>query len=208
MKQIKPSLLLVFFYLLFTFTFKSISTIHTLVIYGVCTLYILYNYKYLKKYLSIVFSGKLKYSVIALAICCIASLIIPNVHHTQDYAYLETLTSIFRTLLKLVTLLILFEKHHKEEVSIKLFSKYIILSTCLYIFSTIIFVVFPNLKDVWNNIIYDPDYHIVLENDNYITRYGLMGFSGFQLAFKVAFAIAINAYIIMDEKFSVKKRKY
>lgn len=205
MKQIKPSLLLVFFYLLFTFTFKNISTIHTLVIYGVCILYILYNYKYLKKYLSIVFYGKLKYSVIALIICCIATVVIPNIHNTQDYAYLETLTSIVRSLLKLIALLILFEKKHKEEANIKLFSKYIILSTCMYIFSTIIFVAFPALKEVWNNIIYDPDYHIILENDNYITRYGLMGFSGFQLAFKVAFAIAINSYIIIKDNMVIKK---
>lgn len=208
MKQIKPKLLLIFFYLLFTFTLKNVSTMHTLIIYGMCTLYILCNYKYLKKYLLIVFHGKLKYSAIALAICCIATLIIPNIHHTQDYAYLETLTSIIRTLLKLITLLILFEKNHKEEASIKLFSKYIILATCMYIFSTIIFIIFPNLKDVWNNIISDPDYDKIVKNKSYVTRYGLMGFSGFQLAFKVAFAIAINAYIIIDENITIKKRKY
>ena len=199
---------LAFFYIIFTFSFKNISTIHNIAIYAVCGIYILWNYKYLLKYMNIIFKTCLKYSVLMLIICTIATIIIPSLYKTYDYSYIDIFGSILRTSIKLIAVLILFEKVHKKDADEKLFSKYIILSTCIYIGTTIIFVMFPGLKVIWNNIIQDPSYHILVENSNYMTRYGIMGYSGFQVAFKVVFAIIINGYLILEEKCKVNKNNF
>lgn len=196
---------LAFFYAIFTFTFKNISTIHNIIIYMVCIIYILCNYKYLIKYINIVLKTCLKYSVLTLVICMIATIIIPYIYHTNDYSYMDTLSSIIRTSIKMFAVLILFEKVHKDDANVKLFSKYIILSTCAYVGTTIVFLIFPILKVVWNNIIEDSSYHILEGNSNYIARYGIMGYSGFQVAFKVIFAIIINGYLILEEKCKFRK---
>ena len=203
--KIKPMLLLAFFYILFTFTFNKISTVQTLIIYGICVIYILINIKYLIKYILIVKNGCLKYSVIAIMICVIAAILVPIIYKTLDFSYLDVLVSIARTTIKLLALLILFEKKHKDEANIYLFSKYVIIATNMYILTTIFFVIFPGLKEAWNKIIYDPSYHIILENANYMTRYGIDGYSGFQIAFKVIFAVIINGFLIIEENLKIKK---
>lgn len=203
--KINPTVLIVLFYLMFTFTFKGISTINYMVIYGACTIYILFNYKYLLKYMKIVYNGCLKYSVITMLICILAAIMIPYILNTNDFSYIETLTSIIRVLIKFVAILILFEKKHKEESCVKLFSQYMVLATVIYIMTSLFFVFIPGLKEIWNSIIEDPDYYIIVENETYITRYGLMGYSGFQVALKVVFAVVINIYLIFEENFAFHK---
>ena len=203
--KINPLVLLLFFYLMFTFTFKGISTINYIIIYGACSIYILFNYKYLLKYLKIVWKGCLKYSVIAILICIIAAIVVPYIFNTKDFSYIETLTSVIRSLIKYIAILILFEKKHKKDASIKLFSQYMVLATILYIITSLFFIFIPGLKEIWNSIIDDPNYYIIIENKNYITRYGLMGYSGFQAALKVVFAVVINIYLIFEDKFAFHK---
>ena len=208
--KINPIVLILLFYLMFTFTFtfKGISTINYLIIYATCSIYILFNYKYLLKYMKIVYKSCLKYSVIALLICIIAAIIIPYILNTKDFSYIETLTSIIRVLIKYIAILILFEKKHKDNASIKLFSQYMVLATVIYIITSLFFIFIPGLKDIWNSIIDDPNYYIIIENESYITRYGLMGYSGFQAALKVVFAVVINIYLIFEDKFTFRKENF
>lgn len=205
LKNVKFTILICFFYLIYTFTFKDVSTINLLLLYLIIGIYLLYNYKILLKYIKLIFDSYLKYVLLSVIICVIAAIFIPIVHGTHDFTYISILISILRNIYKFMPLVILLDKNYEDNELFDRFLQYFILSSIIYMISTIVFIVFPNLTHSWNNIIYDSSYQIYLDNENYITRYGLCGFSGYQISFKFAIASCFSFYFLMKENFLFDK---
>lgn len=202
MKKVKIWYLILSLYFYFTFSIKHLEVITYIVAYSIPCVYILLNFKLV---LNLIGNIKLlysKYSFVLLYILMIITIAAPLFHGTYDLSYLSTIMSIIRTLIKTMFLLIVFLKIHKEDATLELFSKYFILSCCLYVFSTTIMIIFPEIKMFWMNIVANSERDYILSQQyNYSTRYGLMGFSAYKHAFMCSFAIIFNINLILKNKF-------
>ncbi|MBR6033920.1 MAG: hypothetical protein IKP28_04200 [Clostridia bacterium] len=198
--------LLVFFYFNFTFTIKNISTINNLLIYAICIIYLCINYKLLWKIVKNIPKTAFFLTIISFIICALAAVIIPIIYKTNDFSYTDTLLSIPRTGIKLLFIVVLMYKRFDGKIDTEKFSKYYVATCVLYFISTLIFICIPSLKYFWNDIINDSSFAKYEKESYYITRYGLMGFSGFQVAFKFAIACCLSVYLIMTEQCKIKKQ--
>lgn len=197
--RINYKLLFVFFYITYTFTFRNFTLLNLGLIYLICLIYILYNKEYIFKMLNLLKNNIIKIPFFIILFMSLMAIFIPLVYGTRDFSFFEKVTSIFRTFFKYIPLIIYFDKHYQNN-SVNEFMKYFCLSTCLYLCTTIFFILFPDLKFFWNKIIEDSSFHIILENSNYFTRYGISGYSGYQVSFKFCLSLCFSSYLLIKNE--------
>lgn len=127
----------------------------------------------------------------------ISSIIFPILHSSFDFSYLTTSFNELKCLVRMLTIYILACIIYKKNISNLDYFKIFISVNCIYVFSTCIFLLIPGLRDFWNSIIISPAAdNIEFDVMEYITRYGLQGFSGFINTGFCTIAVVFNIYII------------
>ena len=204
-KEFKWWILLLCAYHFFPFITVKGSVLMYVWAYAVPILYIALNINYLKRIISIISRTEILVPIISILFISCLSILIPVAHGTSDLTYL---TSAIMTMIKIMIrmlFIVLVILKHVPNATKETYMKYFIFSCCLYILGTIIMLAIPQIKDIFYNLVKEPELSKELALDSrYGTRYGWGGFSGFEYTFKCVFAIICNNYLI--EK-NIKNRK-
>lgn len=197
-RNINIPFLLLCFYMYFPFAFKGIGIYQYLLIYGISYIGIIFNIRKLKKYIT---TEYIVWAFICYLIIFAGSIIIPLGYRTNDFSYTRRLISIINLSSKSLFLISIFIRIYKENAKLDLYIKYYVLSCSILVCTTIIFLMFPSLKTFWkNNIIYNGANEIELaELRNYVTRYSIIGFSGFRQTFMCAISYILSMYLILSK---------
>lgn len=206
MKLFKRTLfLLLFFYFTFTFTFEFLDSIQRILIYLISAIVVIFNLHYLKSKLPIN-KKYLRLSFICYLITLLASIIVPILYSTFDFSYCAYVLLAAKLGLKNIVLLIVFLRIFKEKSSFYLFSKYYIMSCCIYICITLIMISMPSFKSFWISIIHiNPSSKILTLKEQYVSRVGIDGFAGFTQTFMCSIGVILNAYMIILNNSKLKK---
>lgn len=129
----------------------------------------------------------------------IGSLITPLVLGTHDYSYFldGPLASIIKTMICNMFLLLVYEKKVSKTPNIIEYMHYYIYSVVLYVTTTMIICLIPDLHEwVINNIYLTPFQYEKIRETYYYTRIGWGGFSGFNHTLSCTMALICNSIII------------
>lgn len=174
-EKISIPILILFFYFLFPISIKGIKVFQYAILYGVSFIGVLLNFKKIKKSLN---SNFFVLALLSYILIMFVSVIIPIIYRTNDFTYFFNLLNIAKYSFNTLFLAVLIIKKYKDKTSIDLYLKYYIISCCLLVISTIIFMLIPALKNMWINILDISDFQqkLVLQ-ENYVTRFSIIGFS-------------------------------
>lgn len=201
--------ILFFFILLyanFTFGIDSIHTIQSLlnllisfIIIGLNVKLIIHQVKLLDKYML--------FSLIILSFLGVLSIVVPYVAGTYDVSFFRSI--FFGTAQKLalnMTAVIFYIRFFKDKATFETFSKYYILTLWTYLVFTFVFILFPNLKNFWIEVLYISELDVELLNQpKYATRIGLDGFAGFIQTFKFALGSILSVYFLIANNIKLRK---
>ena len=199
-KNKKFMIYLVAHYLFFPFYFNFINKrIQQFFIFGSLFLYLLTNLEYLK-YLFEGLTSKLKTLIISIFILILtvsASICIPIVQGTYDFDYFEKILTAGVYTMGFVSLEIMIQKYCKTDALTKSFEVFISANRH-YALVTLLFVIFPKLKNFWLSLILITEDQLKLINrPQYTTRVGWSGYSGFTKTFSMTIAIILCFYLIL-----------
>ena len=173
--------------------------------YLVPLVYMVLNFDLLVKTLSKIVYSDLLLCIIPLILLTAAAVIIPIIYGTYDYTYFtEEIMTVTKIMFRMLFLVMLIKKNI-PNADLRTFCKYFIFSCLLYIGSTVVMMVIPQIKDFFYSIIKENEHSKTLALETrYSTRYGWAGFSTFEYTFKCLIAIIFNNYFIQKNI----KRKY
>ena len=173
--------------------------------YLVPLVYMVLNFDLLVKTLSKIVYSDLLLCIIPLVLLTAAAVIIPIIYGTYDYTYFtEEIMAVTKIMFRMLFLVMLIKKNI-PNADLRTFCKYFIFSCLLYIGSTVVMMVIPQIKDFFYSIIKENEHSKTLALETrYSTRYGWAGFSTFEYTFKCLIAIIFNNYFIQKNI----KRKY
>jgi hypothetical protein len=80
-----------------------------------------------------------------------------------------------------------------------LFLKLFVVATVIHVFSTIVFLFIPSFKDIWFSIIQYKEQERLERVTEYITRYGISGFSGFVHTHVCSLAVLFSIFLIIND---------
>lgn len=197
-------LALLYIYLLNPFYFRSIETFNKLIYYAIVLipflLLIIGSIRNKPKQPKMIFSlelGIIGYFSIVL--------IVMLINTPTNYSYFSYL---FRNVLGIVGVYVIYTFWYSlkkiDEIMCSIEELYI--KACIiYIFSTIIMLIFPIFKSKWLELIANYGNESLVEKSEYVTRVGLSGFSGFGIAFEICCAIFFLIYLSINNKISKEK---
>ena len=167
--------------------------------------YMVFNFDLLVKTVSKIVYSDLLLCIIPLILLTAAAVIIPIIYGTYDYTYFtEEIMTVTKIMFRMLFLVMLIKKNI-PNADLRTFCKYFIFSCLLYIGSTVVMMVIPQIKDFFYSIIKENEHSKTLALETrYSTRYGWAGFSTFEYTFKCLIAIIFNNYFIQKNI----KRKY
>lgn len=173
--------------------------------YLVPLVYMVFNFDLLVKTVSKIVYSDLLLCIIPLVLLTAAAVIIPIIYGTYDYTYFtEEIMTVTKIMFRMLFLVMLIKKNI-PNADLRTFCKYFIFSCLLYIGSTVVMMVIPQIKDFFYSIIKENEHSKTLALETrYSTRYGWAGFSTFEYTFKCLIAIIFNNYFIQKNI----KRKY
>ena len=203
--EFKLWILLLCAYHFFPFITVSGSIIMYAFAYLVPLVYMVLNFDLLVKTLSKIVYSDLLLCIIPLILLTAAAVIIPIIYGTYDYTYFtEEIMTVTKIMFRMLFLVMLIKKNI-PNADWRTFCKYFIFSCLLYIGSTVVMMVIPQIKDFFYSIIKENEHSKTLALETrYSTRYGWAGFSTFEYTFKCLIAIIFNNYFIQKNI----KRKY
>lgn len=190
--------LMISVYVNFTFVYKVYPLVQYMCYYGILGLYILFH---LKKVLYWIKSALRNVSISFLSlllwiIILTNAILFPVVHGTYDFSYINVVLSIVRQIVQQCFLLVLIDTWLKPP---KLMIKYMemnIGSGLCYVGVTALMICFPQLKDFWRNTIYIPATDLAASYEtNYFTRFGLVGFSGFDQTIFFTILVSFSLFL-------------
>lgn len=203
---------IIFLYVLFPFYPKGLNmSIQQILLYLIMLFYLSFQINNLNTLLKKVFCNQyVNFAAFFLGIVIFMTLTAPIIHGTYDFGYLKVILSIIINSFQLLFLIILFIRNYEcKDYVCGFLYKYA--STCaLYVVFTIIFNFFPTLKLVWKNFIYiTENQRYMMDNSfGYQTRFGLMGFSGFEQTWMCTMSCAILVYFYVDDLLHHKKNNF
>ena len=198
----------IFFYYNFNFFPKAIPHNLCLVIYNaIPIIYLFYNYLLLRRFVGIIlYNKRVILAIVLLLISHLWGMVTIVINDRYDYSFLYTLILIIRGAYVYLFLAMVIYKNVSQNNCLELFVKFYLLSCALYVISTIVFIISPDLKMMWSNSIYMTEENFNLAEGNvfgYVTRYGLKGFSGFQETAKCTMSVIMLLYL--SEKINSSK---
>lgn len=188
--------LLIFFYIVFPFYLKGIG----LLMNAVALCFVLYSFIVNFKYISSTFKRdrKLLFSLYIYLCVTIASLYIPIIAGSYDFTYFKFLFNIAFYGIKYLSAIAFIRKYINLDLN-----DYLLLyirTICIYVFITLIFLVFPSLRDFWDEIIIVSELNQELgESLTYISRYGIQGYSGFMHTYMCNIATVFCVYLYITK---------
>ncbi len=207
--SIRPLILLLFFYTLFQFSIDQHLLLSKLINLGIPMIVTLIHLDYLYRKVKF-FDKTIIISIILFGIITTWSLLVPFIYRTGDLSYFASnnfyvLQYIFRYL----ALAIIYIKVFKKEATIEGFFEMYIDACLLFVASTIIFMLFPSIKNFWFSHIYLSDINrLNIAKSYYFTRVGIDGFAGFGQSFKIIIGVILGLYlnykVIDNDGFNVK----
>lgn len=165
--------------------------------YLVPLVYMVLNFDLLVKTVSRIIYSDLLLCIIPLILLTAAAVIIPIIYGTYDYTYFtEEIMTVTKIMFRMLFLVMLIKKNI-PNADLRTFCKYFIFSCLLYIGSTVVMMVIPQIKDLFYSIVKENEHSKTLALETrYSTRYGWAGFSTFEYTFKCLIAIIFNNYFI------------
>ena len=209
MSKVKYSLfLLLFFYVIFPFSFDAIHLEQDLLVLALSAMVIVMNLGFIEKKIRY-FNVRIVFSLVIFTFLCALSLLVPIVMGTGDFTFFRILFfASIQMIIKYLAVGILFVRLFGKKATFKQLANMYILSCCLYLLITFIFVAMPGLKTTWMDILYISDLDIVQMNKpQYASRVGIDGFAGFGQSFKFTFGAMLNIYCILKNNYHDKNEK-
>ena len=123
-----------------------------------------------------------------------------TINDNYDFSYFDFLFRIIQNLMLYVFIILI---HYKilGIVTIKSFFRYFVFSDCAYILSTILFLLYPEFKDWWINLLANgADQQTLIDVFNYQTRFGLKGFSNFCESAMCSLGVLSSLYLMHKSK--------
>ena len=170
------------------------------VVYLVPLAFFILHYQWTLESIHRIMMSKLRYAVWAWGIVTSASIIVPILMKTNDFSYFTNAPiDIVKFSYRSLFLLGVYEIYVDKEKDVKMFMRYFIYSCCLYILGTVIFLIFPQVKEFWIGIISIPELDMThIRKSYYATRFGWSGFSGFSCTLWCCMCVIFTIYLIMD----------
>ena len=154
-------------------------------------LYLIANFKLLRKFTS----QHLKILLWALLIAVLGFLP-PLIQETGDFSYIPVSTYFFRKAIIYLALLCVIIKKHGEKQALQYFMYYFALTHVVYVIGTILLVLIPGLQDIWFNIFVKGGSRASLFTSyGYTFRLGWNGFAGFRLTLYCTIAAAFALFL-------------
>ena len=174
--------------------------------YGAPLVYILVHYQDALSLLRLCFRNRLKYYLVAVLLMALFSIILPFVSGTNDYSYFTIrILQIAKESIKLLFLVMLFIRYISPQGDIKLFMRYFVYSTCIYILGTMIIICIPSLRELLLTL-NKADANVIrlAHKATYVTRFGWCGFSGFTYTLKCSLAVMMMCFFMYEERFKLR----
>ena len=165
---------------------------------GIPVLCLLWNYKILVKWLC-----GIKNVIIKFLFIYIMALLWGGVSvsiNNGDFTYYGFLLRIIQNIVIYIFLLLV-QYHAFGKISIESFFKYYIVSICINVFSTIIFLINNDLKELWIQLLVQTDAKLDMADAvNQQTRFSLQGFSAFGQTALCALGALTSLYLMHKSK--------
>ena len=177
-------------------------------IYGSALAYIILNFRHISVYLR-----KLPLQTAVLIFWIIVALtlsvIVPSLHGTYDFSYINVILAIFRKALILAFLFILTGKKHGREALIEHFMYYYALASVLYILSTMIFALSPSLRSMWQSLLHMNAFtQNLLTSFGYANRFGWAGFAGFRNTIDCTVSLIFLIYLFASKESKLRIKTF
>ncbi len=196
------------FYVLFRFYFIWEVGLQKILIFSVFLGYFLFNINIILRYFSNLIPKVRLYIKIGLlfySLYILIAIISPVIHQTYETSYYLRLIYFNLLIISLVDIFIYIVKNIQKDSVHQIYMDYVIKATIIYILISFLFLFFPNIKDIWLNIIYKEDVIFrFIEEGQYATRWGVSGFSGFPFTIICTFALIFQINKINSLKINFK----
>ncbi|MCM1439639.1 MAG: hypothetical protein NC131_10655 [Roseburia sp.] len=193
MTKVKIHIPIVIIFCLFIYPviFKFSSIVSYIYIYGVPVVYLLFNWRLIKR-----ITKKQLVIIILAMLLILLGCVYPILHRTHDYSYVKITFYIFRKLIIYLFLGCILVKKYKEKASFEHFIFYYSIVHAIYVIGTIILVFVPNLKQIWFSIFMGQDRLEQMQASyGYTFRVGWQGFSGYRLTLHCTFCCIFLLYL-------------
>ncbi len=159
----------------FPFSFKFARGIQVILTYGIATLYLILNLKYL---LCLFKDSILRASLVTKLLVIAVILFAPIVTNSEDFSYIVNYAGYLRGFILILVYGIHLRRKFPEYTAYD-FMFCFVKSINLYVLTSLILMI-PVLRMLYTNIIYMNERNTeIVEGVVYYTRFGLQGFSGF-----------------------------
>lgn len=183
--------------------YDGLELVSYLCFYGLPLIYILVHYQDALSLLRLCFRNCLKYYLLSIVIMALLSIVLPYVSGTNDYSYFTIrILQIAKESIKLLFLVMLFIRYISPQGDIKLFMRYFVYSTCIYILGTMIIICIPPLRELLLTL-NKADANVIrlAHKATYVTRFGWCGFSGFTYTLKCSLAVMMMCFFMYEERY-------
>lgn len=178
-------------YLMNVFYFNMFATVQKLCVWSLIAGYLVLNNRIVSKILNRIFLvyQKKKNVLFLLLLWGIIILLIPLLYGTFDFSYFGEYITIIATLFNCMAICVRIYKTEGENDLIEKFMRNYIFAMAVYVFSSVIAVVFSPYREFIINSVSMSDYaRIVIQDERYRTRIGFAGLSVYSSGIKCALA--------------------
>lgn len=195
-KQLNLSLLIIYSIWLNPIVIGGVQTLCYLLLYGIALIYICIHSNYIINNYFKKNRAKFIFHILWIIMALLLSFVIPSLHGTSDYSYINVVLAIFRKLIIVIFLFILTLKKHGRDALIEYFMLYYASASVLYIGSSILFIFFPLLRLFWQNFLQLDTFTLSLLNSyGYANRFGWAGFAGFRNTLDCTISLIFLIYL-------------
>ncbi len=204
--KLKKSYLFIFCIYLFPFTFKSIEMFGYALLYGVASFHVLKN---IKKVTPMLKNKAVILLIAAFVFFAIYNIVSSGTSYYADWSYMSILLAIIRNSVKFLFIALLIEEKYPMATDrVAVFLKYFVKAVMVYVFITILFTLFPLIKQFWFRIIAigTHENQLLTNTFGYAMRIGWDGFAGYRATLQCTIAIVFLQILQGNKK--VSKRDY
>ncbi len=193
-------------YLMNIFYFNMYETVQKMLLWALVAVYLVLNAGIVSKIINgIVLCYSKKRMVLKLfAVWGCIILLTPILHGTNDFSYLGEYITIVATVLNCLVLCVRIYKTEGENDLCEKFMYYFVYAMILYVFSSVIAIVFPTYREFIIKTVSMSDYaRAVIQVEKYRTRIGFAGLSVYSSGIKCALAnlfVLFFAFKSLQEK--------
>lgn len=202
----KKFLPVLFLYFIFPFYIHPIGSIMRLLFYA-CSISIplvLINQLYIQ-YRTIKNQLYIQVSIILIMLLLLWAMVIPMLHNTWDFSYTSFWTTICISIFRYLSIYIIICQILRVNINYSQYMLLFIRAVSIYVLTTLVFIGIPPLREIWDSIIVQTDHSERLASAlEYVSRYGLQGFSGFMHTCMCNIGVVFSLFL-MDNRIRRKQ---